>query len=132
VYGILIDTAIQLLFVVAGALALRWYFAASDRAKTRRTQVIAKTLERLDTITKPLNLEKIHDGGAAVRFMRQKFATEDRRKLIAMVQMAERVAQGMVAAAKRPQNDYVSQSPNLRTFRRRDIAIGGRSQRPNF
>jgi DnaJ-domain-containing protein 1 len=93
VYGIVTDAAIQILFVVAGTLALSWYLAEGDRAKARRRQVIAKTLERLHTATQPLNLETINDGGAAARFMRQKFAAEDQRKLAGMVQMAERVAQ---------------------------------------
>jgi DnaJ-domain-containing protein 1 len=97
VYGIVADAAIQILFVIAGTLALSWYLAEGDRAKARRRQVIVKTLERLHTATQPLNLGTINDGGAAVRFMRQKFSAEEEGKWAGMLQLAERVAEATTA-----------------------------------
>jgi hypothetical protein len=91
-YGIIVDTAVQLLFVVAGALALRWYFAASDQAQAK---IVAKTLARLDVVTKPLNCERIDDGVVLQLAAPRSFTAEQKRKLAAMVQMAERIAQHM-------------------------------------
>ena len=91
-YSIVIDTVIQLLFVVVGAFALRWYLAASDQA---RAKMIAKTLERLDAVTKPLNCGKIDDG-LVLQMAPTSFTAEQKRKLTAMVQMAERIAQHMM------------------------------------
>lgn len=101
-HRIIIETAIQILFVIVGTLALNRYLDERDRAKVRRRQVIAKTLERLQSAITPLNLARIDDGGAAVRFMRQSLAVEDelKGKVAGMVQMAERFAQATPSYAR--------------------------------